>query len=74
MKKKFSFDIYWLLEALELKKILAHGIRLKGNLQTTVEIFWIFRDFHGVMRFKAQPAPPHEKFINGITNPESPRK
>ena len=35
---------------LEMRKILAHGIRMQNNLQTRADIFWIFTDFHGAMR------------------------
>ena len=37
-------------EAMGMRKILAHDIRMKKNPQTKVDTFWIFTDFQGVMR------------------------
>ena len=37
-------------EATEMRKILAHDMRMNKNPQTTEDTFWIFRDYHRVMR------------------------
>ena len=54
--------IHQLPEGLGMRKILAHVIRLRKNPQTREDIFWIFTDFHGVMRVQSPtfnpPAPP----------------
>ena len=44
-------------EAMGIRKILAHDIRMKKNPQTKKDTFWIFTDFHG-------------NFINCVANPE----
>ena len=36
-------------ESMAIRKILAHGIRMKKNSQTKEDAFWI-ADFYGVMR------------------------
>ena len=36
-------------ESMGIRKILTHEIRRKKNPQTKEDIFWIFKDFHGVM-------------------------
>ena len=51
-------------EAIGMKKILAHDMRMKKNPQTKENTFLIFADFHGVMRSKVQLAPLHGNFIN----------
>ena len=40
--------IYKLPEGLGMRKILAYGTRIQKNPQTREDIFWIFKDFHGV--------------------------
>ena len=40
--------IHKLSESLEIRKILAHGIRMQTNPQTRALIFCIFTDFHRV--------------------------
>ena len=37
-------------EATEMRKILAHDMRMNKNPQTKEDTFWIFRDYHRVMR------------------------
>ena len=37
-------------EATEIRKILAHDMRMNKNPQTKEDTFWIFRDYHRVMR------------------------
>ena len=51
-------------EAIGMRKILAHDMRMKKNPQTKLETFWIFTDFHGVIGSQFQLAPLHRKFIN----------
>ena len=36
-------------EAIGMRKILAHDMRMKKNPQIKENSFWIFTDFHGVM-------------------------
>ena len=51
--------------------MLAHGIRTEKNPQTMEDLFWIFTDFHGVMRVQSPTfTPPHKNFINGVASPE----
>ena len=42
---------------------------MKRNPQTMEDTFWIFTDFHRVMR--AQLAPPHGHFINCRQKPRN---
>ena len=51
-------------EAIGMRKILAHDMRMKKNPRTKKDTFWIFTDFHGVMRSKVQLALSHGNFIN----------
>ena len=44
-------------EALGMRKILAHK-----NPQTMEDTFWIFKDFHGVMRVQSPTCTPARKF------------
>ena len=37
-------------EATEMRKILAHDMRMNKNPQTKEDTFWIFRDYHRFMR------------------------
>ena len=37
-------------EAIGMRKILAHDMKMKKNPQTKEDTFWIFTDFQGVMR------------------------
>ena len=53
-----------------MRKILEHNIRMQKNPQTKEDTFWIFTDFHGVLRTKVQLAPPYGNFINGVSNPK----
>ena len=57
-------------EAIVIRKILAHDIRVKKNPQTKEDTLWIFKDFHDVMRVHSVTWPPHENFISGVANPE----
>ena len=43
---------------MEMRKILAHGIRMQKNPQTKEDTFWIFTDFHGVMRVQSLNCRP----------------
>ena len=40
-----NFFICQLSECLAIRKILAHGIRMQKNQQTTAHVFWIFPEF-----------------------------
>ena len=57
-------------EAMVIRKILAHDIRMKKNPQTKKDTLWIFKDFHDVMRVYSVTWPPHGNFISGVANPE----
>ena len=57
-----NFFIYQLPDGLEIRKILAHGIRMQNNSQTREEIFWIFTDFHGVIQVQSPTCTPAQKF------------
>ena len=37
-------------QAMGMRKILAHDVRMKEKTQTKDNTFWIFTDFNGVMR------------------------
>ena len=54
-----NFYTYQLPESPGMRKIFAHGIRMKKNPQTSENTFWIFTDFHGAMGSKVQLAPQH---------------
>ena len=56
------FYIYQLPEGLKMRKILAHGIRMQKNPQTRAHNFWIFIDFHRVMRDQSPTCTPARKF------------
>ena len=45
-----------------IRKILAHDLRMKKNPQTKKDTFWIFTDFHGVMRVQSPTSTPARKF------------
>ena len=49
-------------EAIGIRKILAHDIRMKRNPETKVETFWIFKDFHRVIRVQSSTCTPAWKF------------
>ena len=49
-------------EAMGIRKILAHDIRMKKNPQTKESTFWISKDFHGVMRVQSSTCTPARKF------------
>ena len=57
-----NFYIHQLPEDLGMREILAHGTRMQKNPQTRAEIFWIFTDFHGVMRIQRPTCTPARKF------------
>ena len=57
-----NFYIYELPEGLLMRKILAHGTRMQKNPQTRKDIFWIFTDFHGVMRVQSPTCTPARIF------------
>ena len=44
---------------------------MQKNPQTRKDIFWIFTDFHGVIRVQSPACTPARKFLmNGIANPK----
>ena len=49
-------------EAIGMRKILSHDIRKKKNPQTKGHTFWIFMDFHRVMRVQSPTCTPARKF------------
>ena len=54
-------ELYDAEEAIGMRKILAHDMRMEKNPQTKEDTSWVFTDFHGVMRAKGQtctPPPP----------------
>ena len=57
-----NFCICQVPEGLGIRKILAFGIRTEKNLQTRVDILWIFMDFHGVMRVQNPTCAPARIF------------
>ena len=48
-------------EAMGMRKILVHDIRIKKNPQTK-DTFWIFTDFHGVLRVESPTCTSARKF------------
>ena len=55
-----KFYIYQMPEGLEMRKILAHGIRMQKNPRTMEDI----------CKSKVQLAPQQGNFISGVANPE----
>ena len=55
-----NFYIYQVPEGLEMRKILAHGIRMQKNPRTMEDI----------CKSKVQLAPQQGNFISGVANPE----
>ena len=53
-----NFHNYQLAEGLEMRNILARGIRMHKP-QTRVNIFWIFMDIYGVMSVHIAPLYGH---------------
>ena len=49
-------------EAMRIRKILACDIRMKKNPQSKEGSFWIFKDFHGIMRVQSPTCTPARKF------------
>ena len=49
-------------EAMGIRKILAHDIRMKKNSQTKEDTLWIFKDFHGVIQVQSPTRTPARKF------------
>ena len=49
-------------EAIGIRKILAHDIRMKRNPQTKEDTFWIFKDFHGLIRVQSSTCTTAWKF------------
>ena len=56
-------ELYDAEEAMGIRKILAHEIRVKKNPQTKEDTFWIFKDFHGVMLFQSLICTLGRKFF-----------
>ena len=65
-------ELYDAEEAIGMRKILAHDMRMEKNPQTKEDTSWVFTDFHGVMRAQSQTCTPARKFhhLIGVTNPE----
>ena len=59
-----------MMQNLGIWKILGHDIRMKKNTQSKEEIFWIFKNFHGIMRIQSPTCTPARKLCQGVTNPE----
>ena len=55
-------ELHDALEAMGMRKILAHDIRMKKKSETQENTFWIFTDFHGVMRVQSPARTPTSKF------------
>ena len=53
-------------EAMGMRKILAHDIRVKKNPQTKVDTFWIFTDFHGVIRVQSTTLNPRTEISSMV--------
>ena len=49
-------------EAMGIRKILAHDIRMKKNPQTKEDTLWIFNDFLGVVQVQSPSWTPARKF------------
>ena len=49
-------------EAMGMRKILAHDINIKKNPESKEDTFWIFTDFHGVMRVQSPTCTLARKF------------
>ena len=45
-------------EGLVMRRILTHGTKIQKNPQTRKDIFWIFTDFHRVMRVQSPAYTP----------------
>ena len=58
-------------EGSEMTKMLAHVNRMKKNPQTRAGIFWVFTDFHEVIRLWKQRTPLHRNSINDTTTLKS---
>ena len=57
-------------EAMGIRKILAHEIRMKKNPQTKRTLSGFVRIFMELCRTKDQLAPPHGNFFRGVPNSE----
>ena len=49
-------------EVMRMRKILAHYIRIQKYSQTKEDTFWIFTDFHRVMRVQNPTCNPARNF------------
>ena len=49
-------------EAIGMRKILAHDMKMKKNPQTKEDTFWIFTDFHGFIRIQSPTCTTARKF------------
>ena len=49
-------------DAMGIRKILAHDIRMKKNPKTKEVTLWIFAVFDGVMRAQSSTCTPARKF------------
>ena len=65
-----NFYIYQLPEGLEMRKILAHGIRMQKNPQNKRIFSEFLRILIELCGSKVQLAPPHGNFISSVANPE----
>ena len=57
-------------EAIEMRKTLAHNMRMKKNPQTKEALSGFLRIFMELCESKVQLVPSHGNVINGVTNPE----
>ena len=50
-----NFYIDQLPKVMGIRRILAQGLRIQKNPQSRENIFWIFKDYHGIMGILAPP-------------------
>ena len=55
-------DLHDAEEAMGIRKILKHDIRMKNNPQIKEDTFWIFTDFLGVMGLQSPTCTTTRKF------------
>ena len=63
-------ELYDAEEAVGIRKILAHKIRMTKNPQTKRTLSWFVRIFMELCQSKVQLAPPHGNFFRGVPNSE----
>ena len=57
-----NFYIDQLPEGTGMRRILAQGIRIQKNPQSRQNIFWIFKDYHGITGVQSPTCTPRLKF------------